>query len=62
LILHRRPKLQAIPDRPRISDIPDILSWRDYDRAVITFMEMEDVISKKDVLTGVIQKWIKITC
>lgn len=59
LIFHRGAKVLPMPKEKLIKDDSGLLSWKTNDRAVTTFVTMEDVISKKETLNKIVCKWIE---
>ncbi len=59
LIFHRGAKVLPMPREKLINDDAGLLSWKTNDRAVATFVNMEEVISKKETLSKIVCKWIE---
>ena len=61
LIFHRGAKKQAQPKDKLIANKNNILVWKENDRAIATFKNMQDIINGKVELTAIITAWIKAT-
>ncbi len=61
LIFHRGAKKQAQPKDKLISNNSKMLLWKENDRAIATFKNMEDIESGKTELTKIINDWINAT-
>lgn len=58
LIFHRGAKKREQPTDKLIADNSTLLSWKENDRAVITFKSMEEIEQGKDALRTIITEWI----
>lgn len=58
LILHRGAKVLKQPKEKLIDDDSDMLVWKGYDRAVITFQNMQEIKAKEAQLKKIITKWL----
>lgn len=45
--------------KPVIEDTAGLIMWSSDIRGIITFDSTEDIIAKREQLTGIIQKWLK---
>jgi hypothetical protein len=61
LIFHRGAKVQELPKERLITDNSGLLVWKTNDRAVATFANMEDILSKTTVLTKIVGDWLDAT-
>ena len=59
LILHRGAKKQGQPADKLISNKSKLLTWKENDRAIITFKSLQDIEQAKEELTAIVQEWIK---
>lgn len=58
LIFHRGAKKLAMPPNKLIDDDAGLLSWRENDRAIASFKNMQEIEKNKEVLVSIIQQWI----
>jgi hypothetical protein len=58
LILHLGAKVRDVPD-VRIDDPEGLLTWLAKDRAMITFLDVDDVRNRKTALEHVVRQWIR---
>ena len=61
LILHRGAKKQEQPKERIIQTDSKILTWKENDRAVITFKNMTDIEKGEADLIEIVNDWIKAT-
>lgn len=61
LIFHRGAKKQEQPKNSLIEDKFKLLIWKENDRAIATFKNMEDIENSKANLTEIVKEWIKAT-
>ena len=61
LIFHRGAKKQEQPKNKLFEDKSKLLIWKENDRAIATFKNMEDIENSKADLTEIIKEWIKAT-
>ena len=61
LILHRGAKKQEQPKERIIQTDSKILTWKENDRAVITFKNMADIDKAEADLIEIVNDWIKAT-
>jgi len=61
LIFHRGAKVKEQPKNKLIHDNSGLLLWKENDRAVATFINMEDIENKKSELLKIIKEWIEAT-
>ena len=61
LVFHRGAKKQNMPESPVINEDSGFLMWKENDRAIASFTDMNEIINHSDVLTSCIQKWIQAT-
>lgn len=59
LIFHRGAKVLEQPMEKLLKEDFGILSWKTNDRAVATFVAIEEVISKKETLNKIVCEWIE---
>ncbi len=59
LIFHRGAKKRAQPTDKLIADKSGLLTWKENDRAIITFKSLEEIVEAKDALKKIITEWIK---
>jgi hypothetical protein len=59
LIFHRGAKVLAQPVARLISNDSKLLDWKANDRAVITFKNMQDIVSAKAALQNIVRAWLK---
>lgn len=58
LIFHRGAKKQAQPKEKLVDDKSGLLTWKENDRAVVTFNNMTDIENGKDSLSKIVNDWI----
>ncbi|MCE4564366.1 DUF1801 domain-containing protein [Maribellus sp. CM-23] len=61
VIFHRGAKKLAQPDNKLINDLSGLLAWKENDRAVATFKNLDDIESKEAELKNLVNKWIEAT-
>ena len=61
LIFHRGAKKQAELKNKLIDDKSGLLIWKENDRAIATFKNMEEITTRKSDLTKVVKEWIGAT-
>jgi Domain of unknown function (DU1801) len=59
IILHTGAKVKENPKEIQINDPSDLLKWAAKDRCVVTFLDMQDIESKKVSFVEVLRQWIK---
>lgn len=59
LVLHRGAKRRADADTFAIADPEGLLNWRDQDRAIVTFMSLNEVTARKTALVDILRQWIR---
>lgn len=59
LILHRGAKALTKPKGKLIEHTSNLLTWKDKDRAVITFKNMKEIITKEDELKEILRQWLE---
>ncbi|MBL8094110.1 MAG: DUF1801 domain-containing protein [Anaerolineales bacterium] len=59
LVLHRGAKRRADADTFAIADPDGLLNWRDRDRAIVTFMSLNEVTARKAALVDILRQWIR---
>lgn len=59
LIFHRGAKVLAQPKSKLIDDDTNLLDWKANDRAVATFINMEQVKATSAVLERIVKDWVK---
>ena len=60
LIFHRGAKVLEIPTEKLLKEDFGILNWKGNDRAVATFVIMEEIVSTKESLQKIIEEWVQI--
>jgi uncharacterized protein YdhG (YjbR/CyaY superfamily) len=61
LIFHRGAKVKEQPKSKLITDSSGILVWKENDRAIATFKNIQDIETKKTDLLNIINEWITAT-
>jgi hypothetical protein len=61
LIFHRGAKKQIQPETKLISNKSKMLLWKENDRAIATFKNMQDVENGKTELIQIVSEWINAT-
>lgn len=61
LIFHRGAKKQEQPKNRLIQDDSKLLTWKENDRAVVTFKNIEDIENSKSDLIKIVHDWISAT-
>lgn len=61
LIFHRGAKVLEKPDDRLIKHNSGLLTWKENDRAVATFISMNDIENSKPDLTKIVKDWIDAT-
>ena len=61
LIFHRGAKVQQQPENKMIDDKSSLLTWKENDRAVATFKNMDEIEKHSTALTEIVQEWIRAT-
>lgn len=59
LIFHRGAKVKEQPKDKLIKDASGLLAWKENDRAVASFKNMEEIESRKEDLTTIVRDWIR---
>lgn len=59
LIFHRGAKVLPMPNERLIKDDFGLLIWKTNDRAIATFVTMDEIVSNKESLTKIINEWIE---
>ncbi len=60
LIFHRGAKVMEMPKEKLLKEDFGILNWKGNDRAVATFVIMEEIVSTKESLQKIIEEWVQI--
>jgi len=58
LIFHRGAKVKEQPDNKLIKDDSGLLEWKENDRAVATFNNMEEIENSNLAITKIVRSWI----
>lgn len=58
LIFHRGTKKRELLKDKLIANKSEMLSWKESDRAIVTFKSLQEIESKKSELTTIINEWI----
>lgn len=58
LIFHCGAKVRIKPKEKLINDTSGLLTWKENDRAMATFPNLETITSNKDKLKQIVQSWI----
>lgn len=61
LIFHRGAKVLDAPKTKLITEDFGMLAWKGNDRAVATFKNMNDIVSREKELKQIVKDWIKAT-
>lgn len=61
LIFHRGSKKQKQPEDKIIENKSNLLIWKENDRAIITFKNMQDIENGINEMTEIIREWINAT-
>lgn len=61
LIFHRGAKVQKKPKDRLIRDDSGLLTWKENDRAVVTFKNMAEIENRKADLAKIVRSWISAT-
>lgn len=59
IIFHRGAKVKEVPKDKFINESTGILKWATNDRAVATFVSLEQINENKDSLIKIINEWIE---
>lgn len=59
LIFHRGAKVLEMPKERLLKEDFGILNWKTNDRAIVTFINMEEIVSNKESLNRIVNKWIE---
>lgn len=58
LIFHRGAKKQEQPADKLIANKSKLLTWKENDRAIITFKNLQEIEQAKEELTAIITEWL----
>ncbi len=61
LIFHRGAKVLEMPKEKLLKKDSGLLNWKANDRAVATFVTMEEIVSNKEPLCSIVDEWISAT-
>ncbi|MEZ5039537.1 MAG: DUF1801 domain-containing protein [Saprospiraceae bacterium] len=61
LIFHRGAKVKEQPQDRLIKDDTGLLVWKENDRAVATFKNMEDINNRHSALVEIVKNWVLAT-
>jgi hypothetical protein len=61
IILHCGAKTQTPPTKKLIKHTCKLLSWKGYDRAVITLNNKQDIITYQNNIVEIVNLWLKAT-
>lgn len=61
IIFHRGVKVKEQPKERVLNERYDILLWKENDRAIASFMSLEEIQEKSMMLKEVVTKWIEAT-
>lgn len=61
LIFHRGATVQEQPQGKLIQENSGLLIWKENDRAVATFKDMDSIVSSRAALDRIVQDWISAT-
>ncbi len=61
LIFHRGAKKQVQPKEKLIEEHSKLLIWKENDRAIATFKNMDEIENAETNLTEIVKKWINAT-
>jgi hypothetical protein len=59
LIFHRGAKVLEAPKTKLITEDFGMLAWKANDRAVATFKNINDIVSREKEITRIVQEWIE---
>lgn len=59
IIFHRGAKKAEQPKNKLINDESKLLNWKENDRAIASFKNLEEINDNKDKLVKIIQQWIE---
>jgi hypothetical protein len=61
LIFHRGAKKQEQPKEKLIANKSKLLVWKENDRAIVTFKNLQDIETGKVELSSIVREWINAT-
>lgn len=61
VIFHRGAKVKTQPDHRLLEGKYSFLVWKENDRAIATFRDMDDILQNVDVLREMVNQWIEAT-
>lgn len=59
IVLHTGAKVKENPKEIQINDPSGLLKWAAKDRCVVTFLDMQDIASKKTAFVAILKQWIE---
>ncbi len=61
IIFHRGAKKKEQPKEKLLSDDFDLLSWKENDRAIVTFRNFKEIEDNSETFQNIVDMWIKAT-
>jgi hypothetical protein len=61
LVFHRGAKVKEQPKGRLVQDVPGLLVWRENDRAIASFRNMEAVEAAREALPVIVRDWLVAT-
>ncbi|HWV31745.1 MAG TPA: DUF1801 domain-containing protein [Dyadobacter sp.] len=61
LVFHRGTKVKEQPKERLVQDTSGLLAWRENDRAIASFKNIEAVEAGRQALSGIVREWIEAT-
>ena len=59
LIFHRGAKVLEMPKEKLLNNNSGLLNWKTNDRAIATFMTMDEIVSNKEALQKIVKEWVE---
>lgn|SRR5690606_2570759 len=59
LIFHRGAKVLEMPKEKLLNNNSGLLNWKTNDRAIATFVTMDEIVSNKEALQKIVKEWIE---
>jgi len=59
LIFHRGAKVLEMPKEKLLNEDFGLLNWKTNDRAVATFVTMDEIVANKESLSKIVNEWIE---
>ena len=61
LVFHRGAKVKEQPKERLVQDTSGLLAWRENDRAIASFKNIEAVEAGRQALSGIVREWVEAT-